>query len=195
MSKGKKLLLSTVVVGVMGSFVAVGVLGLFSATTQNSGNEVSSGTVVLGDNDAGSALFNETGANPGDSWTRCIKVSYNGTLPADVHLYMDNTTGPLANYVNLEITQGTQATSTFPGCTGFTPDATGVIFSGPVYSPVEGSWEFGLPVTPAGGNATWDQGESLVFQFKAELDPATPDSQQNSSIGTSTIVWEARNAS
>jgi hypothetical protein len=193
MSKTKKLLLSILVVGAMGSFVAVGVFGLFSATTQNSGNEISAGTVALSDNDAGSSMFSVTGAQPGQSWTRCIKVAYHGTVPADVHLYMQNSSGPLAPYVNIEITQGNQATSTFPGCTAFTPDTTGVIFSGPAYSPVQGSWDYGLPVTPV-GNAVWDQGESLVFRFTATLDPATPDSFQNSSIGTSTVVWEARNA-
>ncbi|MDX6605817.1 MAG: hypothetical protein QOD14_357 [Solirubrobacterales bacterium] len=193
MTKRKKLLLSTAVVGVMSSFIALGVFGLFSATTQNSGNEISSGTVLLSDNDSGSSLFNVTGAKPGDAWTRCIKVSYNGTLPADVHLYMQNVTGPLAPYVNLTMTQGTQASPTFPGCTGFTPDATGVIFTGPVYSPVQGSWDLGLPVVPA-GSTNWQSGTSLVFKFTATLDPTTPDTQQNSSIGTSTIVWEARNA-
>jgi hypothetical protein len=192
MRKSQKLLLSTVVVGVLGSVVALGVFGLFSATTQNSGNEISSGTVVLSDNDAGSSLFNVTGAKPGDSWTRCIKVTYNGSLPAQVHLYIQNTTGPLAKYLNLTMTQGTQASPTFPSCTGFTPDTTGVIFEGPVYSPESGNWEMGLPVTPVGDPA-WDSGESLVFKFAMTLDPATPDTQQNSSLGTSTIVWEARN--
>jgi hypothetical protein len=193
MRKSQKLLLSTVVVGVMGSLVALGVFGLFSATTQNSGNEISTGTVVLTDNDAGSSLFNVTGAKPGESWTRCIKVTYNGSLPAEVHLYMQNTTGELAKYVNLTMTQGTQASPVFPGCAGFTPDSTGVIFEGPAYSPVSGNWEFGLAVKPV-GKAAWGQGESLVFKFTATLDPGTPDSLQNSAIGNSTIVWEARNA-
>jgi hypothetical protein len=192
MRKSQKMLLSILVVGAMGSLVALGVFGLFSATTQNSGNEISSGTVVLGDNDAGSSLFNVIGAKPGESWTRCIKVTYNGSLSAQVHLYMQNTTGSLAKYLNLVMTQGAQTSSTFPSCTGFTPDATGVIFSGPAYSPVSGSWELGLPVTPAGKGA-WSPGESLVFKFVMTLDPETPDTQQSASLGTSTIVWEARN--
>jgi hypothetical protein len=193
MKRSQKLLLSTVVVGVMGSLVALGVFGLFSATTQNSGNEISSGTVTIADNDAGSSMFNITGAKPGESWTRCIKVSYNGSLPADVHLYMQNTTGELAKYLNVTIAQGTQATSSFPGCTGFTPDATGTVFDGPAYSPVSGSWELGLPVTPFGDPA-WDFGESLVFKFTMTLSATTPDSLQNAVLGNTTIVWEARNA-
>lgn len=195
MNKSKKLLVSVVVVGVLGSFVALGVFGLFSATTQNSGNEISSGTVTLADNDAGSALFNVTGAKPGDIWTRCIKVSYNGTLPAFIHLYMQNTSGPLATYVHLTIAQGTQPAATFPSCTGFTPDAKGVVFEGPAYSATPGSFEAGLPVFPAGDpEEDWDPGQSLVFKFTATLELSVPDSLQNSSIGNSSIVWEARNS-
>jgi hypothetical protein len=195
MSNTRKLLLSAVAVGVLGSFVALGVFGLFSATTQNSGNEISSGTVVLADNDAGSSMFNVTDAKPGESWTRCIKVSYTGSLPAAVRLYMQNTTGALADYLHLTLTQGTAPGVTFPNCTGFTPDATGVIFDGTVFSNVVGNWENGLPVYPAansGGN--WNPGDSLVFKFQMTLDPATPDTHQNSSLGNTTVVWEARNS-
>jgi hypothetical protein len=193
MRKSRKLLLSAVVVGVMSSLVALGVFGLFSATTQNSGNEISSGTVVLSDNDAGSSLFNITGAKPGDSWTRCIKVTYNGSLAAFVHLYMENTTGELAKHLNLTLTQGSQASSTFPSCTNFQSDSVGVIFNGPVYSPTSGNYEQGLPLTPD-GELAWNPGDSLVFKFEMTLDPNTPDSLQNSALGNTTIVWEARNS-
>jgi hypothetical protein len=140
-------------------------------------------------------MFNITGAKPGESWTRCIKVTYNGSIPALVHLYMQNTTGELAKYLNVTMTQGTQASTSFPSCTGFTPDATGVIFEGPAYSPVSGGWELGLPVSPAGSvEGHWNQGTSLVFKFTMTLESTTPDSLQNSSLGNTTIVWEARNA-
>ena len=80
MKKSQKALASVLVVGLLGGVVALGVFGLFSATTQNSGNEISAGTIAISDNDAGSAMFNITNAKPGDTWTRCIKVSYNGSL-------------------------------------------------------------------------------------------------------------------
>ena len=35
---------------------------------------------------------------------------------------------------------------------------------------------------------------NLVFKFTMTLNPTIPDSLQNSSLGTSTIIWEARNA-
>ena len=58
MKRRHKLLASALVVGVLGTVAAGGVFGLFSATTQNAGNEISTGIVALSDNDNGSAMFN-----------------------------------------------------------------------------------------------------------------------------------------
>jgi len=49
MRKRNKLLLSALVIGALGSVAALGVFGVFSATTQNAGNEISTGTVALTD--------------------------------------------------------------------------------------------------------------------------------------------------
>jgi hypothetical protein len=195
MSKSNKLLASALVVGVLGSLVALGVFGLFSATTQNAGNEISSGTVLISDNDAGSAQFNITDAKPGESWTRCIKVTYNGSLPADVHLYMTGGGGPLEPYLHLTLSQGTQATSTFPSCTGFTADGTngtGVLYDGPSAALLGSNYETGLPVVPFGQEA-WSSGNSLVFKSVLTLSSEAPDSAQGLSTGVFTLFAEARN--
>ena len=189
--KTTRLLLSALIVGTLGSFAALSIFGVFTATTQNAGNEISTGTVALTDNDSGSALFNVTGAKPGDTWSRCIKVTYNGSLPADMHLYQQNVSGHLSDYMTLTITQGTQPSATFPSCTGFTPDATGIDYFGSGAQAAPGNWDYGLPVVPAGATQ-WHSGDSLVFKFELALDPATPDSVQGSTTASQTIVWEAR---
>jgi hypothetical protein len=192
-----KLLASALVVGALGSVVALGVFGLFSATTQNSGNEISSGTVALSDNDAGSAEFNITAAKPGDTWTRCIKVSYNGSLPADLHIYTVGGAGPLAPYLSLKLSQGTQSEATFPSCTGFTPDATngtGTLFEGPAFGAIGNTYETGAPVVPF-GQTVWNPGNSLVFKSTLTLSAAAPDLAQGSTTGVFTIFAEARNNS
>ena len=79
MENKQKVLLSTLVVGVLCGLTTLGVFGLFSATTQNAGNEISTGTVAISDNDLGSALYNVTGAMPGDSVSKCIKTTYTGS--------------------------------------------------------------------------------------------------------------------
>jgi len=195
MNKSHKALASVLVVGLLGGVVALGIFGLFSATTQNSGNEISAGTIAITDNDAGSAMFNITNAKPGDSWTRCIKVTYNGSLPADVKLYELGGGGPLSPYLKLKLEQGTQAESTFPSCTGFTPDATngsGTIYEGPAFGSIGNSYETGAPVVPF-GKTVWNPGESLVFRATLTFAADAPELAQGSSTGAFTIAAEARN--
>lgn len=197
MSKFQKLLASAVVVGVLGSLVALGVFGLFSATTQNSGNEISAGTVVLSDNDAGSAMFNVTNAKPGETWTRCIKISYSGTLPSTIHIYQLGGQGPLSSYLKLKLEQGTQTEATFPSCSGFTPDGTngtGVDYEGPAFGWVGTTYETGAPVVPFGKTA-WGPGESVVFRSTLTLSPEAPELAQGNTTGSFTLVAEARNNS
>jgi hypothetical protein len=199
MNRRHKLLASALVVGVLGTVAAGGVFGLFSATTQNSGNEISTGIVALSDNDNGSAMFNVSNAKPGDTWTRCIKVTYGGTLPADVHLYLKEGLGPLGHHLSMRMRQGTQLNSTFPSCTGFAPDGsaggTGIAFVGPIATDPPsppGTFEGGLPLAPFGQEA-WTTGTSQVYEFEMTLAASTPDTMQGSSTGSLTVVWEARN--
>lgn len=199
MNRRQKLLASALVVGVLGTVAAGGVFGLFSATTQNAGNEISTGSVALSDNDNGSAMFNISNAKPGDTWTRCIRVTYGGSLDADVRLYLRDGAGPLGRHLSMRMRQGTQASSTFPSCTGFTPDGsaggTGIAFAGPVVSDPPsppGTFENGLPLVPFGQTA-WNSGTSQVYEFEMTLAADTPDAMQGSSTGSLTVVWEARN--
>jgi hypothetical protein len=196
MSKTKKLLASALVVGVLGSLVALGVFGLFSATTQNSGNEISAGTIAISDNDAGSAMFNITNAKPGETWTRCIKVLYSGGLSAVVHLYQLGGGGPLAPYMALKLEQGTQTAATFPSCAGFTPDGTngtGTLYEGPAFGAIGETYEKGTTIVPF-GKTSWATGESVVFRSTLTMSATAPDLAQGDTTGPFTLVAEARNS-
>lgn len=123
---------------------AVGVLlvqgseAAFTGSTDNSANAVNSGTVKLSDSDgsgldgkgAGTAMFNVSNLNGGQIVTRCIKVSYGGSLTADVKLY-GTSNGELAQglAMTIEAGNGTEATggANFD-CAGFTDGSQ--IFSG-----------------------------------------------------------------
>jgi hypothetical protein len=70
---------------VVGALVVVGSRAAFSATTANTANAWSAGTVVLSDDDSGSAMFNMSLMKPGSTSAKCIVVTYSGTLtPATV---------------------------------------------------------------------------------------------------------------
>lgn len=190
-TKTRKILLSLLVVGAVASIASLGAFSAFTSQTENPGNRVTAGTVTLADNDGGTALYRMLAAKPGDSATSCIRVSYTGTLAADVHLYTPSTIGALGPQVNLKVEPGTQATPSFPGCTGFTPDAGGAIYDGALS---------GFPTTYAGGIAdnpgatsAWAKDDAVVYRVTATLSAAAPDSAQGADTGDHILRWEARN--
>src|ERR1700760_4442508 len=125
MSNRSKVLRTFLVLGIVACIAGAGVFSAFSSQTDNPGNIITAGAVKLEDNDGGVALYSLPAAKPGDSKTSCIKVTYIGSLPATVKLFTPSTIGELGPYVNLKVEAGTQTTSTFPSCEGFTPAATG----------------------------------------------------------------------
>jgi len=88
----------------------------FVDTTDNTSNQFSAGTVVLDDDDSGSVLFNVNNLAPTQSRTNCIRVSYTGSLAANVHLY-GAASGSLAQYLDVTVQVGTGGT--YNDCTGF----------------------------------------------------------------------------
>jgi len=194
MRTSTKVLLTALCVGALGSLAAMGVFGAFSSTTTNAGNTITAGTVAIADNDAGAAMYSIASAKPGESVSKCIKVTYTGSLDADVHIYTGSTIGSLGQYVDLTITPGTQATSTFPSCTGFTPDSGGAIYTGTLQSfgSTKNSYANGVVDYPGSGTK-WATNESVVYQVTAALQSSAPDAAQGLTTGAHTFTWEARN--
>jgi hypothetical protein len=189
-----KVLLTALCVGALGSLAAMGVFGAFSSTTTNAGNTITAGTVALADNDAGAAMYSITNAKPGESVSKCIKVTYTGSLDADVRIYTTSTIGALGQYVDLTITPGTQTTSTFPSCTGFTPDSGGALYTGTLanFATTKGSYANGVVDYPGAGTK-WAASESVVYQVTASLQSSAPEAAQGATTGAHTFTWEARN--
>ncbi len=195
MTTRSKILRTLVVLGVLACIAGAGVFSAFSSKTDNPGNSVTAGTVVLADNDAGAAGYKLTNAKPGDSQASCVKVTYSGTLDATVRLYTPSTIGPLGPSVNLKIEPGTQTGSpTFPSCSGFTPDAGGALFEGTLagFASEHNSYANGVADFP--GSATkWATNDSVVYRVTATLAANAPDSAQGQSTGEHILRWEAQN--
>jgi len=189
-----KVLLTALCVGALGSLAAMGVFGAFSSTTTNAGNTITAGTVAIADNDAGAAMYSITNAKPGESVSKCIKVTYTGSLDADVHIYTTSTIGALGQYVDLTITPGTQTTATFPSCTGFTADSGGALYTGTLanFATTKNSYANGVVDFPGSGTK-WAANESVVYQVTASLQSSAPEAAQGATTGAHTFTWEARN--
>lgn len=188
--RGRKVLASLVVVGVAGSLIALGAFSAFTSTTSNSGNSLTAGTVVLADNDAGSAMYNTTNLKPGDTVTQCIKVTYTGSLDADVKLYGGSVASTLGNDVNLAVRPGS-GNITFPSCTGFTADASD-LYSGSLSS-FPTTYAAGITDSGPGAATKWVNGDAVVYRYTLTLSASAPDSDQGLSTGSHSFTWEARN--
>jgi hypothetical protein len=97
----------------------------FSATTRNSGNNWSTGTVALTDDDAGSARFQVTNMLPGQTDSKCIKVTADVSVAGVVKGYALNAVpspAGLENRIMVTVDEGNGAT--FASCTGFTSTGT-----------------------------------------------------------------------
>jgi hypothetical protein len=97
----------------------------FTGSTRNSGNNWSTGAVALTDDDAGSARFQVDNMVPGDTDSRCIKVTANSSVPGTVKGYAVNpvlSVHGLENYVKVKIEAGTGGG--FGSCNGFASEET-----------------------------------------------------------------------
>lgn len=83
----------------------------FQASTSNAGSGLTSGHLVISDNQNGVAMFSVPGLTPGATGTKCIDVTYSGNLDAVVRLSADynaSAGGPgtaLAPYLDFTIDQ------------------------------------------------------------------------------------------
>ncbi len=106
----------------------------FTASTDNVGNSWQTGSVVLADSDSEAALFSTTtdsALKPGSTRSRCIRLDYTGSLPADIHMYAGTPNAgatTLDPYLVMSVERGTDvtaATTVAADCTtGFTRTST-----------------------------------------------------------------------
>ncbi|MEX2196212.1 MAG: hypothetical protein WD844_13080 [Thermoleophilaceae bacterium] len=182
MTRVQRRLAAVALVGCCAAVAGAGTWSAFSDTTANESNGYAAGTVLLSDNDAGTALLSLSGAMPGASSTGCILVTYGGSLDADVRLYA-SVSGALAPHLVLTVTRGTDAAPSFDSCASFSPEP-GDLFDGPLSS-YPGTYGTGIADPEA-----WSTGESHSYRVRAELadDPAAENL-----TATATFTWEARN--
>jgi hypothetical protein len=202
--KKTKALLILFIVGLVGSLAALATWSAFSSTTGNAGNDFSTGSVTLTDNDNDQIMFNMTGAVANQTDSKCITVSYSGSLTSNVRLYGATTGGNgLNQYLQLKVTRGS-----FPGaapannaCTGFQADsvtysggngagANGVLFDARM-DQYPTTWAAGLADNPGGTPEAWTNPESHVYRLDVTV---ANDNNAAAKSHEQTFTWEAQNA-
>lgn len=97
----------------------------FTGTTRNSGNNWATGSVALTDDDAGSARFQASDMVPGDTDTKCIKVTANASVDGLVKGYAVNpvlSPQGLQDHIKVSVRAGSGGG--FGSCTGFVSEGT-----------------------------------------------------------------------
>lgn len=158
----------------------------FTASTSNGANNWASGTVVLSDDDSNSVLVNLSNLKPGDTETKCLNVSYTGTLAAAVKMYATGyTDNGLGQYLTFSVDEGTGATGGASlDCTNFTGGTS--LYSGTLsgFAGASSSYTTGVSSWAPAGTAA----RSYRFSWSLQDDNAA----QGKDVTTS-FTWEARN--
>ena len=163
--------------------IVAGSKAAFSDTTANTGNTWLAGTVILTDDDTGSAKFVVSDMAPLDTVTNCTVATYSGSLlPSNVNLYGVSGGTGLDAYLDLTVEEGSGGV--FADCTGFTPTST--IFTGTLTSFAATHTNF------ATGAGAWNPAanpESRTYRFTVTLQDNNAAQGLNA---TATFTWEAQ---
>lgn len=173
---------------------------VFTANTDNTGNSLEAGTIVLTDDDSGTVLFSMENVAPGEFAVECIRVTYSGSLdPEAVKFYSTSTfaTAPdttlnMENQVLLTIEESTAAqTGTFNGCPA---TFSGTTITGP--DETLASWH-GAHTNYANGETGWNPPlptaaaptDSRLYRVTLELDETTGNAFQGQTLSGISIAW------
>jgi len=189
----RKVLASTLVLGLVAGLATIASFAAFSSTTSNGDNDFDAGTVYITDNDSNAVMYDLTNQAPGDSVTKCIKVTYQGSLDAAVKMY-GSASGTFGGYVTLTIEEG-DSSDAFPACTGFTASST--IYSGELdeFTATHSSFASGLATTDTDAG-DWQLNDVRVYRFTLTLqDDNGANGQGSGPLGTDdhSFTWEAQN--
>jgi hypothetical protein len=170
----------------------------YTATTSNGGNNIEAGSVKLSDNGDGTSMMSLSAGVPGDTASACIRVTYEGSLPATVRVHGTTTGSGLDQYLDLRVTRGVYSPSepAFKSCTNFQAEGTnyigagnGVIYDGTLQA-FPDDYASGLVDPLSGSPESWTTGEVHVYRLEVTLQN---DFGAQNKDATQAFRWEARN--
>lgn len=191
----RKLLATLLVVGAVGAAAGFGAYSAFTATTTNTGNSLAAGTVKVDQHAGATTLYTSTGLKPADTVTKCVRVTYSGSLAASLKIYVSSgiTNGTLFN-LKIERGSGMTTLDNTMSCAGFTADTAGTEV---VYNGALGSFGTTYAAGSDGKNAAaaWAANDAKDYRFTLTVNDDTTANAHTtvSSSGSHTFTWEARN--
>lgn len=185
---------AAVLVGLLGSggFVWHSTEAAFTATTNNASNSWATGSVSITDDDSGTAMFTATNLKPGDTGTKCIRVTYGGSVTASggvkfyATAFTDSTPAGLGAAIDLVVdVSADNGAGTFANCGAFAVGSN--LYTGTLTNLTTANNSF------ANGLGTWTpaNGTTRTYRIQYTLNSGAGDSLQGKSASV-TFNWEAR---
>lgn len=179
---------------VAGAMVYQASYAAFTGQTRNSGNQWSTGSIKLTDDDGGTSRFQVASMKPLDFGSACIKLTADASVSSTVKGYTLNPVSSgsdLENRVKMQVEAGTGGT--FANCTGFTPVAGDPVVPEVTLTELAGSNSWGTAlggwVVPAGIS---ERTYRFSWRFDtAGMSQAQIDALQGKSTGID-LQWEMR---
>ncbi|TFD53547.1 hypothetical protein E3T55_05145 [Cryobacterium frigoriphilum] len=182
---------------VAGLMVWQGSNAAFTASTRNSDNNWSTGSVALVDDDGGTAAFQVTNLKPGATGTKCIVVTASSSLAGVVRPHVSNLSlsgRGLAERVTLTLERGTGGS--FSDCTGFVATETSLPAAS-LKTLADNNSSFatgGLPWSTAGVSTGESQTYRGTWAFNTTgMTQLEIDALQGSQTSID-LVWELQNS-
>jgi len=180
-----------------GLLVWQGSYAAFSATTVDTNNAWSSGSLALTNNGGGatysastSATFGGTNLKPGATGTTCLTVKSVGTAAGNLAMYessLADSSPSLGAQIQLTITAGVPATDVQSNCTGFPTTGLTTIATNQPLSTFASTYATGVPVAVATGTVL--EAYKVVWTF-ASTGTNPGDSALMGKTVTSGFTWE-----
>lgn len=178
---------AAVTVGLLGSGLLVwqSTYAAFTATTTTPTSSFGSGKVEISNNTGGTALFTVTNLVPNSTDTRCVDVTYSGTVASSVKLYAAyNTANALAQYLTFQVDQiGATATCDATAATVST------IYGGTTAQTLAGL--VGTATSYTSGLGTWTPATTATQRYRFQYLLQDNNAAQNLSAQVN-FTWEAR---
>jgi signal peptidase I len=189
--RGARAGLAVLLISVLAGTLVPSAHAKYGALTATGSNSWTSGTVTFGANSPAGALFADAGAIPGTIDSKCVVVSYTGSLTSQVHEYVPTLTltGALGTNLIVQIRSGTGASSTCSDFAATTTDynTTGLSDTTKTLSALStASYDY------ASGVGSWSAttGTTRTYQVSWILLPA--DNAAAGGTASFSLVWEAR---
>jgi hypothetical protein len=198
MTMRKKIFGTVALIAGLAAMAGLGAFSAFTATTQNDNNTIQSGSVSITDTDSvgGTAgvLYSATNQKPGSGngpAARCIRVSYGGSLAANVRLYRGAVTNGDQFQLTVERGSGLTTANNTMSCAGFVASST-------AYTGTLNAFPTSYAASTVDGKpaaAAWNSGDSVDYRFTIyTIDDATANTHTNAlATGNHSIFWEAQN--